>query len=211
MLQDNIHTNRIMAIHLNRNEIMIRTIQSNIKHWTEGVIHQPAAATNSTYIFIFFFFFFLFCDLQNSTFHTHPTGSSYRIPSICIPFDYTINVLHHVESNELYVGLHDVWHFLEILVCKCATFRNGIWNSKTQNVLFCVALNFDGLIRIGPSAGLAALELYRTIIPGFSWSVHRQMEKMPFQMYYARNTWLCSVHMECLAINIFALSLSLPF
>lgn len=38
-------------MHLNRNEIMIRTTQSNIKHWTEGVIHQ-LEALKSMYKFL---------------------------------------------------------------------------------------------------------------------------------------------------------------
>lgn len=69
-MQDNIHTNRTMATHLSRNGIMTRTIQSNIKHWTEGVIHQPEAATNSMY-FASLLFAELFFERASHTEHIY--------------------------------------------------------------------------------------------------------------------------------------------
>lgn len=45
--QDNIHTKRQpMDMHRNRNEITTRTIQSNIKRWTDDAIHHPKSTYN---------------------------------------------------------------------------------------------------------------------------------------------------------------------
>lgn len=46
-IQDNIHTNhQAMDMHRNRNEITTRTIQSNIKRWTDDAIHHLKSMYN---------------------------------------------------------------------------------------------------------------------------------------------------------------------
>lgn len=47
--QDNTHTNHRMDMHRNRNEITTRTIQSNIKRWTDDAIHHRKSMYNQLY------------------------------------------------------------------------------------------------------------------------------------------------------------------
>lgn len=135
-LQDNIHTNRTMATHLNRNEIMIRTIQSNVKHWTEGVIHQPEAPTNSTYFAPHFCWavFRLACVRCNER-----KGIIYHITFTChanLPFDGEKCIAPQFWWTRMKYSLvfHDVIAFLAFVRHFGMTFPCGAKGWKWMSV-----------------------------------------------------------------------------